>query len=198
RAFSSPLGPQIQRFRAHKRSLGLAYCREAGFLHEFDRFLATRNDLVLCEAMAREYLSRVNDGSRLPHLTVIRQFARFLLVEEPHTYVPSRRFLGIRRRRPVIRVLSRAEAGRFLDACEVLPATSSTSLRGLVHGTALRTLLLTGLRCGEVLALQDEDVDLVNGLITVRNGKFGKSRFVPLAPDLTERLRAYRDIVASR
>lgn len=198
RAFASPLGFQLERFLAHKRSLGLAYHREEGFLHEFDRFLATRNDPVLCEAMTREFLSRLGDGSRLHHLTVIRQLARFLLVEESRTFVPTRRFLGIRRRRPVIRVLSRTEAGRFLDACEQLPATSSTFARGLVRATALRVLLLTGLRRGEVLALRDDDVDLVNGLITVRQGKFGKSRFVPLTPDLTERLRAYRDIVAGQ
>src|SRR2546425_3213139 len=137
RAFASRLGLQLDRFLAPKRSLGFAYHREEGFLHEFDRFLATRDDLVLCEAVTREYLSRLSDGSRLHHLTVIRQLARFLVMEEPRTFVPTRRFLGIRRRRPVIRVLSRTEAGRFLDACEQLPATRSTFVRGLVRATAL-------------------------------------------------------------
>jgi integrase len=64
---------------------------------------------------------------------------------------------------------------------------------GLVHSMALRVLLLTGLRCGESLALCDGDVDLAGGVITVRRGKFGKARYVSLAPDLVRRLQVYRE-----
>jgi integrase len=39
-------------------------------------------------------------------------------------------------------------------------------------------LLVTGLRRGEALALKVSDMHLDDGLIVVRCGKFGKSRFV--------------------
>lgn len=55
-------------------------------------------------------------------------------------------------------------------------------------------MLYAGLRRGEVLGLESEDVDLVGQAIHVRHGKGqhgGKSRFVPVAPQLDHLLRAY-------
>jgi len=187
----SPLGSQIERFLAHKRALGLIYHREEAFLHEFDRFaLLEKGEAVLSDELVRAYLSAFGPAGRPNRLTLIRQMARFLLLEEPRTFVPSNRFLGIHRRQPVIRVLSREEGGRFLDACEHLPPTSSFARR-IVHSATLRLLLLTGLRCGEALRLRNQDVDLNQSLLSVR-GKFGKLRFVPIAKDLTDRLQHYR------
>ena len=97
----------------------------------------------------------------------------------------------------MIRVLSRDEAGRFLDACDRLLDTSCFPQR-TIHGTALRLLLLTGLRRGEAIALRDQDVDLTEGVLTIQHSKFGKTRFVPLAADLTDRLRAYRERVTAQ
>jgi integrase len=43
-------------------------------------------------------------------------------------------------------------------------------------------LAVTGLRVGEAIRLQPQDVDLSAGVLTVRGAKFGKSRLVPLHP----------------
>jgi len=189
--FTSSLGSQIERFLAHKRALGLTYHREEAFLREFDRFaLREPGEGILTEKLVRAYLSDFGQPARPNRLILIRQLARFLIFEQPHTFVPSTRFLGIHRRSPVIRVLSREEASRFLDACDHLPSTSSFARR-VVHGATLRLLLLTGLRCGEALGLRNQDVDLNQSTLTVR-GKYGKTRVVPFAADLTKRLQDYR------
>lgn len=182
---------QIARFLAHKRTAGFAYSREEGFLKELGRLAQSRQAAFLSEALAREYLSRWTAASRPNRLTVVRVLARFLAIEDPRTFVPHARFLGIRRRRPVVRAFSREEARRFLAACDLFSRARAHPF-GLVHSMALRVLLLTGLRRGELLALRDEDVDLADGVITVRRGKFGKARYVPLAPDLVHRLQVYR------
>ncbi|TAJ76065.1 integrase [bacterium] len=44
---------------------------------------------------------------------------------------------------------------------------------------------------GEVLKLRVRDVDLNQGIVTVRQGKFRKDRLVPLALSLVNRLRQY-------
>ena len=41
-------------------------------------------------------------------------------------------------------------------------------------------LWATGMRIGEALALDRGDVDLVHGVLTVREAKFGKSRELPV------------------
>ena len=195
-AWSSPLGDLLGRFLAHKRALGFGYRREDSLLHELDSVASSSSDAWLSETLMRQYLSAFSHGARPARLTVLRQLARFAVLEDPRTFLPPPRFLGIRRRRPAIRVLSRDEAGRFLDACDRLPEVS-TDPQWLVHGVALRTLLLTGLRRGEATGLRDRDVDLDEGLVTVSRAKFGKTRFVPLAQDLTDRLRSYRTSVTA-
>jgi integrase len=185
----------IGRFLAHKRSMGHTYAREEGFLKEISRLMEARQDAFLSEAFAREYLSRWTGAGRPNRLTVLRALARFLVVDEPRTFVPPPRFIGIRRRRPAIGVISRDQASRFLRACDILPEFRAHP-NGLVQAMALRVLLMTGVRRCELLALRDQDVDLEAGILTIRRGKFGKSRFVPVAADLTQRLRTYREAVS--
>ena len=191
-AATSPFARPIARLLAHKRALGLGYVREERFLAEIERLTVGWPDAVLSEVVARTYLTGRTDGARPNRLTVLRALAIFHSLDDPRTFVPPLRVLGIRRRRPAIRVLSREEASRFLFACDALPDTTAFP-RGVLRGTALRLLLLTGLRRGELVALQDDDVDLHEHVVTVRCGKFGKARFVPIASDLTDRMRTCRD-----
>jgi integrase len=62
-------------------------------------------------------------------------------------------------------------------------------------------LAATGLRLGEALALDRNDVDLQAGILAVRRGKFGKSRFVPIHDSTRHALRRYaqqRDLLLPR
>jgi site-specific recombinase XerD len=87
-------------------------------------------------------------------------------------------------------IYSRAEIRRLLDA---IPSCQRFARR--LEGLTLRAILLTaygaGLRRGEMLNLSVEDVDLPNGLLTIRNTKFFKSRLVPISADLTKALSDY-------
>ena len=193
--FTSPFATQLDRFLAHKRGLGFAYFKEEWLLGQFDRLAGDveSNEAILGEPIIRQFVAGGTPRSRLHRLTLVRQLARFLAIEEPRTFLPPRRLLGVRRQKPVIRVLSRDEAGRFLEACDGLTDSPQYPCRGLIHGTLLHVLLLTGLRRGEALALKIADVNVDAGVITVHCGKFGKTRFVPVAAGLAERLREYEE-----
>jgi integrase len=52
-------------------------------------------------------------------------------------------------------------------------------------------LAASGMRVGEALGLGHDDVDLAEGVITIRDAKFGRSRLVPLHPSTTDALRSY-------
>jgi integrase/recombinase XerD len=64
-----------------------------------------------------------------------------------------------------------------------------------VEPITLRAIVLllygTGLRVHEALSLNHEDIDLPNGLLTVRHTKFFKSRLVPFSQSLTRILSDY-------
>ena len=56
----------------------------------------------------------------------------------------------------------------------------SPALRAVRHQTLIGLLAVTGMRPGEALALDRQDVDLRHGLVHVRAGKQKKQREVPL------------------
>ncbi|MEM5439370.1 tyrosine-type recombinase/integrase [Paraburkholderia diazotrophica] len=53
-------------------------------------------------------------------------------------------------------------------------------MRALTYSTLIGLLVATSLRPGEALRLDRSDVDLVSGILSIRESKFGKSRFVPV------------------
>ena len=81
-----------------------------------------------------------------------------------------------------------SEFARLIDAIDGLRVS-------LVEPRTLRTLLLllfgTGLRLSEALGLCLADVDLRQDLLTIRETKFYKTRWVPIGSDLAWILREY-------
>lgn len=190
---TGPLAHPIDGFLLHKRGLGYTYRDEERLLGILDQVAAEAHLLepIIDESLVRRFVAAAPRGSRSHYLSVVRQLAVHLAAEDPRIFVPPSRFLNVRRNQSIVRVLSRHESARFLDACDQVVNHPRFPLRRLSHGTLLRVLLLTGLRRGEALALEVSDVDIASAILHVRCGKFGKSRFVPVAADLGERLRSY-------
>ena len=69
---------------------------------------------------------------------------------------------------------------------------SAYGLRGWTCSTLFGLIAVTGLRVNEALRLDEEDVDLKEGVLTVRRAKNRKARLIPVSPCATERLGAYR------
>jgi len=202
--FASPLAAALERFLNSKRAAGYRYQDESRALGVFDRFLTrtlSPDDPVITMEIVRTFVARhgtESETTREHRLSLVREVCRFLALEEPRTAIPGPRFLGIHRRSFIARVLTHAEGRRFLDACERLSSRPGSPLRGPILGTALIVLYLTGLRAGEVLRLTQADVDVTVAVLRVRDTKFGKSRLVPIAPDVVARLERCQRLVADR
>ena len=138
-----------------------------------------------------------SETTRAHRLTLIREVCRFVALDDPRTFLPEARFLGIHRHTSVPRVLSLEEGRRFLDACDSLNRHRSSPRRELVLRTLLVLLYLTGLRAGEALRLTQADIDLETAVLRIRDTKFGKSRLVPLAADVATRLARCRHTLAA-
>ncbi len=65
-------------------------------------------------------------------------------------------------------------------------------LRQATFVTLIGLLAVTGLRVGEAIALDRDDVDLGAGRLTVRHGKFDKARELTLHPSTVQALREYQ------
>lgn len=202
--FSSFLKGPLNQFLELKRSIGYKYRHEERILFALDELLNSVPGggvpTISCD-IVRQYVARrgkESDTTRLHRLTVLRQFCLFLALDDPHTFVPPRMFMGIKRCAFTPRILTRNECRRFVEACLALPNAHCSPLRGAVLGTALLVLFLTGLRAGEALRLTVRDVNLDSATLHVRKTKFGKSRYVPLADDLVDQLRSCKETVFRR
>lgn len=184
--------------------MGYRYRDEARALRDLDRFLdihLSRVDPLVTLAIARDYVARrgvESETTRAHRLTLIREVCRFLRLEDARVVVPDRRSLRIVRWKFVPRVLSKQEGIRFLRSCSELLPGQASPIRAAVLGPALRLLYLTGLRAGELLRLTQEDLDIEAGTMHIRQSKFGKSRVVPIAPDLVQHLFRCRHAVSER
>ncbi len=75
---------------------------------------------------------------------------------------------------------------------------SQVPFRHLVMPVLFRTIYACGLRASEARLLRFGDVDLVAGVLTIRDGKGGKDRQVPVSAPLRDRLADYHGRVAGR
>lgn len=122
-------------------------------------------------------------------LSIVRQFARHRAALDPDTEVPPAGLLGRVGGRKAPHIYSDEEIAALLrQARTLLPRRG---LRPRTYVAYLSLLASTGLRLSEACRLKPGDVDLADGVITVREGKFRKSRLVPLHPTTTRALARY-------
>jgi integrase len=112
-----------------------------------------------------------------------RQYAVSQGIAVAHGLLPNRQ----KRAKP--HLYSGEEIDNLLVAATAL--SSGAGLRGNTYFCLFGLLTVTGMRIGEVLALKRQDVDLQQGLLTIRGAKFGKSRLVPLHPSTRDVLVQY-------
>jgi integrase len=70
-------------------------------------------------------------------------------------------------------------------------ATLRKPHRVATYRTLIGLLAVTGMRVGEGIALDDKDVDIKQGVVTIRKSKFGKSRELPLHRSTVDALNQY-------
>jgi integrase len=121
-------------------------------------------------------------------LAIARGFARYLQTIDPAAHVPPSNLLAYRRARPAPYLYSAAELDALLDATDTL----RPPLRAATYRTLLGLLAVTGMRVGEAIALDREDVDLRERRLAIRAPK-RDTRQQPLHPTTVATLHVYSD-----
>jgi integrase len=120
-------------------------------------------------------------------LGAARGFARYLKTIDPATEVPPAGVWPSVSPRPQPYIWADRDICRLLAAArELRPA-----LRAATHETMFGLLAATGMRLGEAIGLDRADADLDGGVLTIRDGKFGRSRLVTLHSTVTSALHGY-------
>jgi integrase len=193
--FIGPFADSLTGFVREKRASGYKYDTAIVYLLDLDVFL--KNEMASASGLTRDGVEhwtrkRPNEHEKTHsgRISILRQFALYLNRQGIQAYVPPRGKVFCKSVF-VPRIFTHEEIRRMFMKLDNLPCFSYMPYRHLALPELFRVLYGCGLRIGEALNLKMSDVDLVNGVLTVHNAKFGKERFVPMAPALTQRLRIY-------
>lgn len=185
------LGRAVEDYLALRRALGFAQKEDAPQLRAFARFLEGHgaSHITVHLAMRWAQLSPAGPARWATRLGWVRRLARHVSAFDAKTEIPPHGLLPSAHRRKQPYLYTDVEVRELLAAAQRLP--SRTGLRPASYSTLIGLLAVTGLRVSEVIALDDPDVDLADGVITIRRTKFRKSRLVTVHSSTVEALRRY-------
>lgn len=182
----------LVQYVAARRALGTTFYEPALALNHFVDLLELEGaefittDLAMRWAMTPKLVERATWGRRLSQ---VRGFAKWLNAIDIRNEIPPPRLLSARRRRNPPHIYTEREIDDLMAQAAQL--RSHTGMRAMTYSTLIGLLVATGLRPGEAIRLDRGDVDLVGGILSIRESKFGKSRFVPVAESTRAALARY-------
>ena len=188
----SPLSQALEEYLATRRSLGFRLRLPAACLRNFVAFLEEAGSSHITTELALEWArqpSQAQPATWAWRLAMVRRFAKWHSAVDPRTEVPPDDLLRHRYRRKPPYIYTDEEIERLIQAAHKLP--SSKGLRGCTYATFFGLLAVSGMRVSEALKLNREDIDLDQGVLTIRRSKFGKSRLVPVHASTVAALKAY-------
>jgi site-specific recombinase XerD len=194
--FSSCLAAPMKTFVDLRRLSGTDYYSQARLLEYVDRFLV-QHDFCL-SYLTREITDRYQQSLTMlaprtqgNRISVLRQFCEYLATGNPQSYVP----------RPLKTIRSHGAHQPYIYHSSQLRALMAAasglaplgSLRPHTYRTLLGLLCSTGMRIGEAMALNLQDVEPNSHRLYIAEGKFRKARWVALSESTTRALEQYID-----
>ncbi|NDY71863.1 integrase [Desulfobacter hydrogenophilus] len=176
-----------------KQSMGMRFRAESVILKAFCRAMGDIDITQVTPNAVKDYLTGTGPITTFWHrkFDALSGFYRFALSRGHVSLFPLPTTIP---KRPALfqpYIYTHDQFRRLVEMTDIL----GCSRRFKVQPATFRTLLLllygTGLRIGEALSLSLADVDLPASLLTIRNTKFFKSRWVPIGPQLTAVLVTY-------
>lgn len=173
-----------------RESLGYKITEPRRMLGQFVAYLETTGVDVVSTQAAVAWATQpqgCQPGWWARRFGLVRSFAAYLHTIDPRHEVPPAGLVVGKHRRATPYLYSEAEIAALLAAAGRLRSPQ----RAATYQTLMGLLAVTGLRIGEAIHLDRDDVDLTTALVTIRDAKFGKTRQVPLHPSTVDALASY-------
>ena len=191
--FHSCLTTQIQKFIELRCLSGTDYKSQSLLLTYFDKFLVKHS--IVEPRMTRQIIDQYQESlanlaskTQAGRFCVARQLCKQLAITDPLSYVPEPlKTTPSSVYKPYIYTQDEIEA--FLKAAASLSPLDS--LRPHTYRTLFGLLYCTGIRISEAISLNLEDVYLADQRLYVEEGKFQKSRWIPLEQSACSAIEQY-------
>lgn len=176
-----------------KQSLGMRFRTEAVILNAFCRAMGNIDVAQVSPAAVQIYLAGTGQITAFWHrkYEALSGFYRHAISRGHTSFSPLP--TTIPKRPPAFRpyIYSHDEYSRLVEMVHILDKSQRCHVQPPTFRTLLLLLYGTGLRISEALSLTLSDVDLSDNLLTIRDTKFFKTRWVPIGPQLSNRLVVY-------
>jgi integrase/recombinase XerD len=174
----------VHEYLSLRRSLGFKLQDAGKGLLDFVTFMEHHRTSYITQALALAWAQQpvnVQPAQWAKRLSFVRGFAHHRSATDPRTQIPAQGLLPFRPKRARPYLYSDDEIRRLLRATLDLPSRCEASkLRPWTYHGLFGLLNVSGLRLAEARSLELQDLDLKSAVLTIRSGKFGKSRLVPL------------------
>jgi integrase/recombinase XerD len=174
-----------------RRALGAQLRGHDHLLGDFVSCLEAAGAATVTTELALSWAGLPGQGAHPAYLgrrlSAVRGFARHLQAFDPTTEVPPTRLLPFAECRAVPYLYADDEVNALMEAARSL----TPALRAATYETVIGLLRATGMRIGEVIRLDQHDVDFAAGVLVVFESKYRKSREVPLHATTLDALGAY-------
>lgn len=194
------LAQAVEDYVSLRRSLGFKLASHPHLLADFVSYLDAAGATTVTVEAAVSWATL--PAGRDPvwwsqRLGIVRGFANYLRVFDPDTEIPPTHLLPRRRYRPEPYIYSPEEIAALDAAAQAI----TDPLLAATLATLIGLIASSGLRPGEALKLDRDDIDWEHGVLDICNTKFNKHRQVPVHPSTVDALGAYaqtRDRICRR
>lgn len=163
---------------------------------QLTRFVAILDDagadfVTMADAVAFVTDPELDPASSNPakRLMALRGFTRYLSAIDPRNEVPPAGMVSYRACRRVPYLFTDDDVAAVVHAARAL---TPSAFRAETLAVVIVLLAVTGMRVGEALRLDCDDVDWDQAVIKVRNTKFNKGRDVAVSVSTIDALAAYK------
>lgn len=183
----------LENYLRLRRALGFELKSAARLLGQFVDYLEERGIDTITTDDALDWASLPSGTSAhwpAIRLSAVRGFAAHLHGIDASVVVPPTGLLRSGPCRATPYLYSAAEITSLLEAA----ADLRPPLRAATYYTVVGLLAVSGMRIGEVIGLDERDLDVEHAVLMVRESKFKKTRLVPLHTTTTAALLRYREL----
>ena len=160
----------LQTYVALRRAVGFTMRPEAQLLQDFVEHLERRGHDVPVAQVAVEWASASTESHHVRRLSIVRGFLRMVRAAEPGIDVPGPGLVRTSKR-PTPRILDPNEIVALMEAARSLGPRGA--LRPHTVATVIGLLASCGLRAGEAIRLDIDDVELFGDVPCLQKPKAG-------------------------
>ena len=193
--FKSVFAKYMVSFLDEREARGFIKEKHISMLRSFDQHLvrARYSNMMITYDVYEQWLDTMDSvgyRTRYGRISQIRQFFDFLIKNGIPCVMP--RLPRYKKCEYVPYIFTEEEMQRVFKESDNLVSRQTGKNTGIIAVPAIiRLLYSTGARIGEALSIRNQDIDFAKHVITLRETKNGRERFLPINPSLEAVLKQY-------